>query len=131
MIGFDANVLLRLIVRDDPSQTARVVALLDHIEVNEDTVFLSDMVLCEFVWTLRTAYRKPRQEIVSALNLIADVIEIKFESAERFYSAIRSYAHGQGDFADYLIREKSLANGCSAVATFDKALLNEPGFIEP
>jgi predicted nucleic-acid-binding protein len=39
--------------------------------------------------------------------------------------AIDSYAAGPADFADYLIAERAVANGCSAVATFDRALMTD------
>jgi hypothetical protein len=35
------------------------------------------------------------------------------------------------DFADYVIREKALDAGCSAVLTCDKAQLSEESFTEP
>ena len=37
----------------------------------------------------------------------------------------------EGDFADYVIKEHARAAGCDEVATFDWALLKEPGFVAP
>lgn len=45
--------------------------------------------------------------------------------------ALNAYERGRADFADYLIREHARRAGCDNVATFDKALLKEPGFIAP
>jgi predicted nucleic-acid-binding protein len=39
------------------------------------------------------------------------------------------YAHGKGDFADYVIREQARAAGCERIATFDRALLEEELFV--
>ena len=131
MIGFDTNVMLRLIVKDDSAQTAIALGLLDRIEATGEAIFLSDMVLCELAWTMRTAYKKSPMEIVTVLRALADSEDLRFESSERLDTAIKSYGEGHGDFADYLIRERAIEAGCRAVVTFDKALQREPGFVEP
>ncbi len=131
MIGFDTNVILRIIVKDDPAQTALALGLLDRIESTGETIFLSDIVLCELVWTMRTAYKKSTIEIVAVLKALADSEDLRFESVERLRTAVNSYEHGHGDFADYLIRERAMEAGCDEVFTFDKALLREAGFEKP
>ena len=50
------------------------------------------------------------------------------DEAER---ALRAFADGKGDFADFLLRERAFAHGAQAVATFDRALLGSPGFVSP
>jgi predicted nucleic-acid-binding protein len=39
--------------------------------------------------------------------------------------------NSQGDFADYLIRDIAIDEGCEKVATFDQALLDDSEFIAP
>jgi predicted nucleic-acid-binding protein len=46
-------------------------------------------------------------------------------------NAIESFAAGKGDFADYLIAERSVANGCSSIATFDRTLYADPRLVSP
>jgi predicted nucleic-acid-binding protein len=53
------------------------------------------------------------------------------EGADEVRRATEAYATQRGDFADYLIAERSLANGCSAVATFDRVLHSDPRFAAP
>jgi len=43
--------------------------------------------------------------------------------------ALEAYETGKGDFADYLIREQARAAECESVATFDRVLLRERGFV--
>lgn len=43
--------------------------------------------------------------------------------------ALDAYDAGGGDFADYLAREQARAAECETVATFDKVLLRERGFV--
>jgi predicted nucleic-acid-binding protein len=46
-------------------------------------------------------------------------------------TALGAFAAGAGGFTDYFIRAQAHAAGCDAVATFDRALLREPGFVAP
>ncbi|MBM3327152.1 MAG: type II toxin-antitoxin system VapC family toxin [Calditrichaeota bacterium] len=131
MIGLDTNILLRIIVEDDPEQTARVRRLTDEAIETGELLFITDVVLSETVWTLRTGYRRNRREILTTLKSIEQTINFKFESPATIRKAIADFEHNRGDFPDYLIKERCNSAGCRTVATFDKVLLSEPGFIEP
>jgi predicted nucleic-acid-binding protein len=56
--------------------------------------------------------------------------EASAQPARRGRGAIEAYGSRRGDFADYLILEHAREAGCSAVASFDRALLREPGFVK-
>ena len=96
-----------------------------------ERVFVGDVVVCETVWVLDSCYGLSREEIVAALGSLVRSRQVVFASADRVAAALQAYAAGKGDFADYLIREDALAAGCDRVATFDRALLSEPGFLSP
>jgi predicted nucleic-acid-binding protein len=53
------------------------------------------------------------------------------DSTDRLVRAVRAYRDSKGDFADYLIREVAREAGCTEVATFDRALLRDDGFVSP
>lgn len=129
MIGVDANILVRFLVRDDEPQTARAEALMRHAVAAGERLFVSDVTVCEIVWVLSSAYELPRPEIVAGLRTLTSAAQLTFRSADEIRRALGDYEHRKGDFADYLIREHALTAGCSAVATFDRALLDAPGFV--
>ncbi len=131
MIGLDTNVLVRFLVEDDDEQTAKASALIENAIAKNSTLFISDIVLCETVWVLSSRYRFSRQEIASVLRRLCEVDHLSFAPTSRCVHALVAYAAGKGDFADYMIREQCIAAGCSAVATFDQALLKDPSFISP
>ena len=45
--------------------------------------------------------------------------------------ALAAFIRGKGDFADSVIKEHAQAAGCDGVATFDRTLLKEEGFVAP
>ena len=130
MIGLDTNILVRFLVQDDPKQSERARTLIEKAIDSEMPCFVSDVVLCEMVWVLERSYKTRRFDIGRILGHLLRARHLTFTSLERLFAALESYHAGNGDFADYLIREHSRAEGCEAVATFDGDLLEEAGFIE-
>jgi predicted nucleic-acid-binding protein len=60
--GLDTNVLLRLLLADDPRQAARAREWLDA-QPRGQRLLINRIVLCELVWTLRRGYRFDREQI--------------------------------------------------------------------
>ena len=42
------------------------------------------------------------------------------------WRAVKRFRDGKAEFADYLIGEKNLSNGCDRTSTFDRAFLPGP-----
>ena len=92
---------------------------------------MSDIVACEIVWVLESAYGFSRAEITSVLRQLLNARHMKFRSTDRIAQALDAYSTGRGGFADYLIRADAMHAGCEAVITFDKALHRVAGFSAP
>ena len=131
MIALDTNVLVRYLVEDDEAQSRRATKLIEATIAREDELFVSDVVMCETVWVLSSAYPFSRNEITDALAGLLRARSVIFTSTDRLARSLEAYRNGKGDFADYLIRELAREAGAETVATFDKSLLKEPGFSKP
>jgi len=131
MIGLDTNVLVRFLVEDEPAQADLAARLIEREIAAGKRVFVSQIVLCEVVWVLASAYRFRRAEIAGMLADLLRSRDLEIEDRERAARALETYAKGKGDLSDFLILECAKAAGCTAVATFDKALLGRPGFVTP
>ena len=131
MIALDTNVLIRFLVEDDEAQSRRAIKLIEGAVARDEQLFVSDIVMCETVWVLSSAYRFSRAEIVDALSQLLRARSVVFSSADNIARALDAYRKGRGDFADFLIREHARSAGAETVATFDGALLEESGFSKP
>jgi predicted nucleic-acid-binding protein len=131
VIALDTNVLVRFLVRDHEEQSARARELIRRHMDDGRTCLVPDIVLCETVWVLQSCYGFTKAEIVRVMRALSRARHVTFQSDDYFSRALDRFESGQGDFADYLISQVAKANGCEAVATFDRALLKESGFIEP
>lgn len=56
---------------------------------------------------------------------------MSFRDVDGLVRALEGFVTGKGDFADYVIKEHARTAGCDEVATFDRALLKETGFVAP
>ena len=131
MIALDTNVLIRFLVEDDEAQSRRATKLIEGAVARDEQLFISDIVMCETVWVLSSAYRFSRAEIVDALSQLLRARSVVFSSTDSIARALDAYRKESGDFADYLIREHARSAGAETVATFDGALLKDSGFSKP
>lgn len=94
MIAFDTNLLVRLVVDDDPAQADVVVKLLEN-----ERVLICCSVLLETEWVLRSRYRAPRARILAFFENLLQVSNVELERSDRIERALDWYRLG-ADFAD-------------------------------
>jgi len=120
VVAFDTNVLVRILVGDDPSQTKRAErAFLEHAK--GQGIFVSMVVLAEIAWVLSAAYEWDRATIHGRLSRLVRTRGVILEELELVEGALARYAVGPADFADYLVVAKAQSLGASLL-TFDKRL---------
>ena len=126
MAAIDTNVLVRIITRDHPEQTAKAQAFVTS--QGKDSVYVPPMVLAEVVWVLERAYKWNFAEIHQALHITAHCGSFRLD--DTCHSAIELYkrdgSKGVG-FADCLILQTVKDKHQGPLATFDQKLGALPG----
>ena len=123
MIGIDTNLLLRLILNDDPAQTHLAK---DFIESNCSETkpgFINLVALTECVWALEYVYKASRAEILASLQKLLTTAGLAVENPVIAETALETYARVKVDFADALISAINAGLGCEKTVTFDKAAI--------
>lgn len=128
MIAFDTNVLVRLLVEDDPEQFAAATAVLERAAEAGERCYLADAVLCETEWVLTSLYRAGRDDILATLAALVADSRYTFDDAEALGEAIRAYETGGAEFSDHLIGARARRRGARTTYTFDRKLKNREGF---
>ncbi|MDP1691429.1 MAG: type II toxin-antitoxin system VapC family toxin [Burkholderiaceae bacterium] len=127
MIAVDTNVLVRLLVGDDPAQAAKAQRCFDRAAEGDVSIWVSDTVLVELAWTLGKAYARDRRDIVMALRALSSHATVVLESPAAVRSATDAFEQGPPDFADCLLSMKAKAAGCDQLVTFDRGMKGLPG----
>ena len=128
MIGLDTNILIRFLTQDDPEQSRKAAHEIEKGLSAGQMFFIADIVLCELVWVLETAYQYDRQEIVPVLENILRTRQFQFENKDLLWISLADYRNKKEDFADHLIGRAGHKAGCRETLTFDAGLKNNPIF---
>jgi len=129
MLGIDSNVLVRFLVRDDESQYEKARRLIRREVAAGRRVFMSQLVLLETEWVLRSRYGMQKVQITGAISGLLDATDIQFENEPAIEEGLFTWKNSTADFADCLIAAQNKRLGCSATATFDAKAAKLPGFI--
>jgi predicted nucleic-acid-binding protein len=129
MLGVDTKVLVRFLVRDDEARFEKARKLIKREVAAGRRVLVSQLVLLETEWVLRSRYGLPKPLIVATLSGLLDMIDVRFEDEAAVEEALFVWKDAPADFADCLIGAKKRRLGCRATATFDAKAARLPGFI--
>ena len=127
MIGVDTNVLLRLWLNDDRAQSKRIDQLLAEHGGLPGSLLVTDVVLVEAVWALKSAFEQDRHAQLIAVRSLLDETAFAFEDREAVASALTLFESGSCGFADCLVVAKHARQGCDFTATFDRGMRKLPG----
>ena len=96
MIGLDTNIVIRVLIRDEPSQTKRALEIFES-----EALWVSKTVLLETECVLRSAYSLSRGEILEGFRKLLGYPHVKVEDRSVVLQALRWSESGL-DFADSL-----------------------------
>lgn len=122
MKALDTNVLVRLLVNDDPHQARRVTDLFTSAEVHGDRFLVPALVLLELIWALEWVYDFSRNEVVEACELLAQMPVLSFENYPVLQRLIGVGRTTNAHLADLLIGLAGQSYGCEVTLTFEKGL---------
>lgn len=114
-ITADTNLLLRVVLGDDPKQRE----LAEQALANADLVAITTATFCEFVWVLERGYGIAAPDISLAIRTFLNTANVATNN-----SAVEAgllIMDAGGDFADGAIAHEGLELGAETFLSFDKA----------
>ena len=119
-VALDTNVLVRLLVNDEPLQAEQAAALID----SSAACFVPITVALELEWVLRGAYKLQRDAVIKAFEGLLAMRHLHLEQADLVRQALVWHRQGM-DFADAL--HLARCEGCGALVSFDRQLAQVAG----
>jgi predicted nucleic-acid-binding protein len=108
----DTNVLVRAAVNDEQGQTARSAL------AEADLIALPLSALCEFVWVMRSTYKRPAQDVSASIVALIEAGNVETNQAAA-RAGVDILLAG-GDFADGVIAYEGRTLGGETFVTFDR-----------
>ena len=124
MRAVDTNVLVRLLTGDDAKQAKAALAFL----ATDGRVWVSQVVLVETSWVLRSVYGRSRSELGNAIETLLDHDAISLQEPDVVAAALSLFRrYPRVDFSDAMVLEIARKAGHLPVGTFDRALATAEG----
>src|SRR6185503_13947843 len=113
----DTNVLVRLLVRDDPTQVAAAEQFV------RPGAWVSHVVLVEALWVLSSVYEIDARRIATAVEMLLQHQQLAMQDPDVVAAALAHFRRRPArGFSDCLILEAARKAGHGPLGTFDRNL---------
>jgi len=125
MRAVDTNVVVRLVVRDDPKQVAAAESFVAK------GAWVSLLVLAEVMWVLDAVYDLGREKIATAVEMLLCHKDLTIQDADVVDAALGHFrTRSKVGFSDCLVLEIARKAGHSPLGTFDRELSKVAGTVQ-
>lgn len=122
MRALDTNVLVRLVVRDEPGQVRAAE------EFISGGAWVSHLVLAETLWVLDAVYDRTPAQIATAVDMLLNHQQLAFQDADVVAAGLRLFRSRPAvGFSDCLVLEIARKAGHIPLGTFDRELAAHDG----
>jgi predicted nucleic-acid-binding protein len=122
MRAVDPNVLVRLVVRDDPEQVRIAESF------TAPGAWVSHLVLAETVWVLDAVYDRTAEQVATAVDMLLNHRNLTIQDADTVSNALEHFRKTPAlGFSDCLVLEIARKAGYLPVGTFDRRLAKLDG----
>ena len=117
MRAVDTDVLVRVLVRDDPRQVKLAESFIDG------NAWISQLVLAETMWVLESVYDRTPTQLAAALEILLEHETLTVQDADTVAAALQNFKRKPAlGFSDCLVLEIARKAGHTPLGTFDKGL---------
>ena len=122
MRAVDTNVLVRLVVGDDPGQ----VRAAERFAASG--AWASHLALAEAAWVLDAVYGRTAEQIATALDTLLNHKDLTLQDPDVVAAALQQFRERPAlGFTDCLVLEVARKAGHMPLGTFDRRLARLPG----
>src|SRR5437868_15096664 len=117
MRAVDTDVIVRLMTRDDPRQTASAEAFISQ------GAWVSTLALAEAIWVLGVLYKKSSAQVASTIEMLLNHRHLVVQDSDTVAAALELFRSRPAlGFPDCLMLEVARKAGHLPLGTFDRSL---------
>ena len=119
MLGLDTNVILRLLLADDPVQKKRASKTIARAKAAGIPVMLGLGVVLELERVLRSNAKMDKAQVLGVFRLLLESYDVQIENERVLEQAVHTYQYASADFGECLFLAQYQRMGCQTMLTFD------------
>ena len=127
MKGLDTNVLVRLLVRDDPRQFAAARRAIERAADGGELLVVSLLTMLETEWVLRSRYAFDKTVVITIFRALLESRDLLIEEEHTLEQGVHHYEHHAVDFAECLMLARYQRMHCDKMLTLDRRASRLPG----
>ena len=121
MAALDTNVLVRLLMQDEPAQLRSAQRLVSNSLSAGELLFVPVSVALELEWVLRSRFKLDKPAVLRMFSQLLSTVELHFEHVAVVEWALKLYKDAAADFSDCMHAALASRAGEQPLWTFDKA----------
>lgn len=115
----DANIILRFVTGDHPTMSPRCRELFARVQSKTETVFLPEAALSDVVWTLKSFYKWPHDQIHRFVSTLLNLEGVRMYRKIVVWQALTLFNNNNVDFSDALIVAEMYQANLEEIYTYD------------
>ena len=119
MIGLDTNVIARIVLGDDATQTRQALEVVEQAQAAGDVVVLALATVLELEWVLRSSAKLDKGRVLQVLKRLLETQDLLIQDEQVLEQAVYVYENSGADFAECLFWAQYQRMGCHTMLTFD------------
>ena len=96
----DTNIVLRFLLKDNKIQYPQALKIFEKAEGGKISIWTTDVVILEVVWTLKSVYKYDRFTIKEKIEGLLALPNLEVLNKKLVLQAIQDFANKNVDFAD-------------------------------
>lgn len=125
--AIDANMILRFLLRDHPTQSPKAKAIMDAVQDGRLSVVCDPIQLAEVAWVLRSTYKLDPQHIADSLAPVVNLESFILPDKARYLHALALSASSTRGYGDACACATALDECDGKLFSFDKKLSRVEG----
>jgi predicted nucleic acid-binding protein len=126
----DTNIFLRYLTKDDPAKYDRCREVFKRAIEGEISLFTSELVIAELIWTLLSYYRVPKAEVIEKVSIIISTSNLHLDNKSIIADSLVLFSQKNIDYIDAYNAVFMKSQGLKKLYSYDEDFDTIDGMVE-
>ncbi len=119
-VFIDTNIFLRYLTKDDPAKYERCREIFKKAMEGELSLFTSEMVIAELIWTLLSYYKVAKADVIEKVSIIISSQNLRISNRDLIADSLVLYGQKNIDYVDAYNAVFMKLHGLGRIYSYDE-----------